>query len=150
MPTARLSTHFTLEEFVTSQTAARKGIDNTPSAEIITQLRATAELLERVRTILGGVAVIISSGYRSPALNAIVGGVASSAHLVGRAADILVPSFGTPLEVCRAIEPHVADLGIDQLIFEFEAWTHIGTAPQPRHQVLTIDRLGTRLGVSNA
>jgi hypothetical protein len=147
MPSIQLSAHFTLEEFTSSQTAARKSIDNTPSPEIVTHLRATAALLERVRAILGNVPVIISSGYRSPALNAIVGGVPSSAHLSGRAADILVPTFGTPMEVCSAIEPHVAELGIDQLIFEFEAWTHIGTADQPRRQVLTIDRFGTRFGL---
>lgn len=148
MPSTQLSPHFTLEEFTSSQTGARKGIDNTPSPEIVAQLRDTAALLERVRTLLGGVPLIISSGYRSPALNAIVGGVPSSAHMSGRAADILVPSFGTPLEVCRAIEPHLAELGIDQLIYEFEAWTHIGTAAAPRRQILTIDMHRTRLGLA--
>jgi hypothetical protein len=74
--------------------------------------------------------------------------VPSSAHVSGRAADILVPGFGTPIEVCKALQPHLEELGIDQLIHEFAAWTHIGTAPTPRHQILTIDTHGTRPGLS--
>jgi zinc D-Ala-D-Ala carboxypeptidase len=144
MPSTKLSEHFTLEEFTASQTAARKGIDNTPSPEIVAQLRNTSAMLEKVRALLGGVPVIISSGYRSPALNALVGGAKSSAHMTGRAADILVPAFGTPIEVCDALCWRLEELGVDQLIYEFNSWTHIATSEQPRHEVLTIDQFGTR------
>jgi len=66
--------------------------------------------------------------------------------MMGRAADILVSAFGSPIEVCRALEPHLEPLGVDQLIYEYAVCTHIGTAADPRHQVLTIDYRGARTG----
>jgi hypothetical protein len=151
MPTVMLSPHFALAEFVISQTAAREGIDNTPTVAVMNELRMTAELLERVRTILGGHPILISSGYRSPQLNRAVGGAADSAHVWGGAADFTVPGFGDPLDMIRAVEPHLGALGVDQIIWEYRTWVHIGRAPttrQARHEVLTIDRTGTRLGLA--
>jgi hypothetical protein len=151
MPAITLSPHFALSEFVISQSAARMGIDNTPSAVVITELRMTAELLERVRTILGDHPVLISSGYRSPQLNLAVGGVVDSAHVWGGAADFTVPGFGEPLDVIRAIAPHLDALGVDQLIWEYRTWVHIGRAPttrKARREVLTIDGTGTRFGLA--
>jgi zinc D-Ala-D-Ala carboxypeptidase len=147
MPTVRLSDHFTLEEMTLSETAARRDLDNTPPPEIVAQLRETAVLLEKVRALLGNHPVIVTSGYRAPAVNAIVGGAKNSAHMTGRAADFIVPAFGLPIEVCRILlEPFVEDLGIDQLIFEYRQWAHIASGDAPRHHVLTIDERGTRLG----
>jgi zinc D-Ala-D-Ala carboxypeptidase len=146
MPTIRLSEHFTLDELTVSQTAARKGLDNTPPPEVVVQLRETAALLEKVRALLGNHPVIVTSGYRAPAVNAIVDGAKNSAHMTGRAADFIVPAFGPPIEVCRTLEPFVADLGVDQLIFEYSQWTHIASGDPPRHQVLSVDERGTRLG----
>jgi zinc D-Ala-D-Ala carboxypeptidase len=150
MPAVTLSPHFALAEFLISQTAAREGIDNTPSAVVVSELRMTAELLERVRTILGEHPILISSGYRSPQLNLAVGGVVDSAHVWGGAADFTVPGFGEPLDVIRAITPHLDALSVDQIIWEFGTWVHIGRAPpmrKARHEVLTIDRIGARLGL---
>jgi hypothetical protein len=65
----------------------------------------------------------------------------------GAAANFIAPAFGTPLEICRWLEPHIAALAIDQLIHEFGSWIHLGLAV-PRLQVLTIDRNGTRGGFS--
>ena len=143
----RLSEHFSIEEMTASQNAARLGLDNTPAPDIVDQLRETAAMLEKVRALLGGKPIIVTSGYRSPAVNVAAGGVAFSAHCFGRAADFICPSFGSPLQVCKAIGQ--SDIRFDQLIHEFGAWTHIAWSPGiPRREVLTIDAAGTRFGLS--
>jgi zinc D-Ala-D-Ala carboxypeptidase len=133
-----LTDHFTMEEFIVSQTASRMGIDNTPnSARVRGNLTRTAQLMERIRDALGH-PIIVTSGYRSPALNRAVGGVATSAHVEGLACDFICPQFGTPLEVCQGLETYVEALGIDQLIYE-HTWIHVGLLESaPRHQVLTL------------
>ena len=135
----QLSEHFSLEELVASETAARTGIDNTPSPQLMPNLRALAQGLEQVRTALGGLPIHINSGFRCAALNSAVGGAKSSMHMRGLAADILCPQFGTPLEVCRAIV--AAGIVTDQIIHEFGKWCHIAVASpgtQARRQLLTI------------
>jgi zinc D-Ala-D-Ala carboxypeptidase len=134
-----LSEHFTLEEFVISQIAVRKEIDNTPSADIVRNLRRLAAILENIRSFLGGVFILISSGYRSPPLNTAVGGSAKSAHMLGLAADFTAPSFGTVIQVARKISG--SDISYDQLIHEYGSWVHIGLANngvEPRKQNLSI------------
>ncbi len=135
----RLTAHFTLDELVASQTAARKRIDNTPSAEVIQNLRRLAGTLEQVRALLGDTTILVSSGYRSPPLNAAISGSLNSAHMLGLAADFTAPAFGTVLQTARKI----ASSGIvfDQLIHEYGLWVHIGLAPDggtPRSQKLSI------------
>ena len=133
-----LTEHFALEEFTVSNTGERLGIDNTPeSLRIRANLVRTAELMERIRELLGR-PVIITSGYRCPALNKAVGGAVSSAHMEGLAADFIAPAYGTPYEVCRALAQNLTEFGIDQLIFE-HTWTHVGLRDgEPRKQVLTL------------
>jgi hypothetical protein len=133
-----LSDHFSLEEFVNSDTARANQIDNSASDDIVASLRRTAGLLELVRGVLGSRPLIITSGYRCPELNKKVGGVADSAHVKGLAADIVCPSFGSPLEVCKAIA--ASDITFDQLIHEHggnAVWTHIavGTRGQVLHML---------------
>jgi zinc D-Ala-D-Ala carboxypeptidase len=140
-----LTPHFTLEELTASQSAARLGLDNTPPPEMLATLKRTAQLLEEVRALLGK-PVLVSSGYRAPAVNRAVGGAQNSAHMLGCAADFSCPSFGSPLDICRAIVR--SDIAFDQVIHEFRAWVHIAWAPSPRKMVLTIDAAGTRLGLS--
>jgi hypothetical protein len=145
----QLTEHFTLEEFTDSQTAARKGIPNVPpiGSPERANLLLTAETMELVRTMLGDKPVLVSSGYRSPAVNAAVGGSKSSAHMSGLAVDFSCPGFGTPKAICKKLEPRMRELGIDQLIHEFDSWVHLGlTGGAPRHQALTIDHKGTRHG----
>lgn len=148
MPTM-LTPHFSLEELTASQTAARLGLDNTPDEAALANLGRLATALEDVRILLGDRPVLISSGYRSPAVNAAVGGASSSAHTKGLAADFTCPGFGSPLAVCRALEPHFARLGADQTIHEYGAWVHLAVAAAdavPRLMALTIDGAGTRYG----
>jgi hypothetical protein len=137
-----LSPHFTLEEMTVSQTAARRGIDNTPSAAVIAKLRKTAQGLEGVRVVLGGAPIIISSGYRSPAVNSAVGGARKSQHLTGEAVDFTAPRFGSVVEVFNAIKS--SGIKYDQLIQEFGSWVHLSFSETPRGQALIIDKNGTR------
>lgn len=129
----QLTPNFALSEFTNSSIALRRGISNVPGGAEIENLRRVAGLLEQVRAMLGR-PLVISSGYRSPALNAVVGGSAKSAHVLGLAADISVPGM-TPRDLAVAIR----DSGIkfDQLIYE-GTWVHVGLAEGPlRQQVLT-------------
>lgn len=147
----QLTPHFTLEEFTDSQTAARKGIHNVPvhGSPEHKNLKRTAEVMERVRTILGDRPILISSGYRSSKVNRVVGGSKHSAHIHGLAVDFSCPEFGTPINICHALEPNMAELGIDQLIHEFNTWVHLGLSnDEPRKMALTIDTRGTRNGFS--
>ncbi|PYS07765.1 MAG: peptidase M15 [Acidobacteria bacterium] len=147
-----LSEHFSLEELTASEVAARAGIDNTPSAEVMRNLLRLAEGLELVRAALGNNPIHVTSGYRSPRLNQMVGGSKNSMHTLGLAADILCPVFGTPLEVCRAIA--TSGIPADQIIHEFGHWCHVGFAPDggaARNELLTIANVATgyELGLRN-
>ena len=142
-----LSAHFSLEEFTASETAARLGIDNDPPEGLRGNLIRTANVLERVRSLLGE-AITITSGYRCLPLNTALRSQPTSAHVKGLGADIIVPAYGSPLKVCRALEFQLDEFGIDQLIWEFGRWTHIGLSVcAPRYQILTIDNAGTRGGL---
>ena len=121
----KISEHFTLEEFCFSEAGARLGLDNTPSATAITGLCRVAVVMERVRTLLGNCPVVVSSGYRSMAVNKAVGGVGTSAHCLGLACDFTCPGFGTPIEVALVIQK--SEIQYDQLILEY-GWVHLGLA----------------------
>lgn len=129
-----LSQNFSREEMTASEAAERLGLNNVPSPEIILNLTKTAMAMEKVRTLLGH-SIHINSGYRSPALNAAIGGASSSAHCLGYAVDFICPQFGTPYEVARAIEASTIDY--DQCIYEMGVWTHLSFAPSLRGEVLT-------------
>ena len=139
-----LSPNFTLEELTSSETAARHGLDNTPGPVAMQNLQRLANFLEGVRKVLGK-PISINSAYRGPEVNTKVGGSKNSQHMVGCAADIKIPGM-TPDAVCRAII--ASDLQYDQLIREFDSWTHISIPNEegstPRGQTLIIDRAGTR------
>lgn len=147
----QLTQHFTLAELSKSSTADRLGLDNTPPPEVLPALTSTAEMLERIRSTLG-VPVTVTSGYRAWAVNKAVGGVTTSDHAQGRAADIVAPRYGTPLQIARALAPLVDVLGIGQLIYERignTSWVHVSTrVPDKRvSRVITITSAGTQLGV---
>ncbi len=140
-----LSPHFTLEELTRSEVAARNGWDNTPKQEEIANLQRLAYLLEKVKEAVGGKPVMINSGFRSKQVNDSVGSKDSSQHRIGCAADIRVPGM-TPKQVVDACI--TASVLFDQIILEFDAWTHISVSSDPtlapRHSRLIIDKQGTR------
>lgn len=139
----QLTEHFTLEEFLVSETAARRGIDNTPTDAVVANLKRLAERLEQVRAIFHK-PVIITSGYRCPELNVAVGGAKDSAHMYGRAADFNVPGAGGPLQVAILINQR-QNIVFDQLINEFDSWVHFGIeaeGAEARRQTMTYKRGG--------
>lgn len=114
-----LTRHFSLAEMISSDTATRQGINNAPGDLETDNLRRLCMLvLEPLRAAIGR-PIVVTSGYRSPALNVVIGGSASSDHCFGRAADIKVPEMPA-LEVCEAIR--ILDLPYKQVIHEFGAW----------------------------
>ena len=145
--TTQLTENFTLEELIASDTADAMGIDNTPGPDEEACLSFLADVLEEVRRILGDKPLFISSGYRCYELNVACGGADNSAHLYGLAADFTCPEYGTPLDICNTLLPYMETLAIDQLIWEWNGWVHLGlTAGDPRNQCLTINDSGTSEG----
>ncbi len=117
-----LSKHFTLEEFIHSDIAVRKGIDNAPTEEIINNLKALCiNVLEPIREYFKK-PIRISSGYRSLALNKAIGGSKTSQHCLGCAVDFTVQDISVD-EVFKNIIK--MSINFDQNIQEFSAWSHI-------------------------
>ena len=133
-----LSPHFTLAELTHTD---HRSLDNSPTQIEISNLQRLAQFLETVKTTLGGKPIIISSAFRSKAVNDAVGSKDTSHHRLGLAADFRVPGM-TPDAVVKAII--ATQLPFDQIIREFDAWTHISISDKPRRQALIIDKLGTR------
>jgi hypothetical protein len=145
----KLSANFTLAEFTYSETAARAGVKNVPTIPAFISLQKLAATMEIVRFVCGSNPVTITSGYRNAETNALVGGSTNSAHLYGLGADFIIPCYGDPLDVCLAIQPYVGLLRIDQLIWEYGDWVHLGLVAHgaaPRGECLTIDERGMRVG----
>lgn len=138
-----MTPHFTLEELTHTD---HRTLDNTPNETELANIQRLAEFLEAVKTLLGGKPIMVNSAFRSKAVNDAVGSKDTSQHRIGCAADIRVLGM-TPDQVVRAII--ASDLGFDQVIREFDRWTHISIPNQasgsPRKQALIIDKAGTRV-----
>ena len=128
--------HFTIEELCRSETARSRGIDNTPTEEVKRNLEAlVGNVLDPLREWYGK-PIYVNSGYRCPALNKAVGGVANSQHLTGQAADIDVNDRAENRKLMKHIEDN---LDFDQLIWENGgAWVHVSyrAGGKNRRQVL--------------
>ncbi|MEO8171428.1 MAG: D-Ala-D-Ala carboxypeptidase family metallohydrolase [Sediminibacterium sp.] len=136
-----LSPHFTLHELLASQTATRKGIKEQfdPPQDIIDNLKYLSDhLLEKLRVLNGNKPLHLSSCYRCPALNKAVGGVPTSQHVKGQAADVDFGSKRLNSEFFNKIK--ASDLDFDQLLNEFDfSWVHISLKKADnRKQVLNI------------
>lgn len=142
----QLSRSFRLAEFERSDTATRLGIDNSiPPALLPNVQRLVRDVLQPLRDAEG--LIRITSGYRSPVVNEAAKGSKASQHTLALAADFTVEGQ-SPLETCERI----VEMGLpfDQLIHEYGSWVHCSVAfpgVQPRRQLLTIDRHGTRAGL---
>ena len=137
-----LSPNFTLEELTHTD---HREYDNTPNDKELENLKRLAEFLEEVKAALGGRPVMVNSAFRSKQVNDAVGSKDTSQHRIGCAVDIRVPKL-TPDEVVKIII--AAGLPYDQVIREFNAWTHVSIPntpdAKPRNQALIIDKQGTR------
>ena len=140
-----MTEHFTLEELTHTD---HRELENIPNETELANIQRLAEFLETVKTVLGGKPIMVNSAFRSKAVNDAVGSKDTSQHRLGCAADIRVPSM-TPDAVVRAII--ASDLPYDQVIREFDRWTHVSITNTaggvPRTQALIIDKQGTRLFV---
>ena len=137
-----LTKHFTIEELTHTD---HRQFDNTPNEAEMANLQRLAEFLEKVKAVLDGKPIMINSAFRSKQVNDAVGSRDSSQHRLGCAADIRVPGM-TPNEVVKTLI--ASGLGFDQVIREFDSWTHISIPNHPtdasRKQALIIDKQGTR------
>ena len=137
-----LTEHFTLEELTHTD---HRQYDNTPNDAELENLKRLAEFLEEVKAALGGRPVMVNSAFRCKQVNDAVGSKDSSQHRIGCAVDFRVPKL-TPDEVVRIIIS--AGLPYDQVIREFDRWTHVSIPntpdAKPRKQALIIDKAGTR------
>lgn len=128
----KLTANFSLNELTQSETALRKGLDNTPNEEVIANLKLLAEkVLQPVREHYGK-GVKVNSGYRSPDVNASVGGSKTSDHCKGQAADIEIPGIANA-DLAQYIKDN---LQFTQLILEFytqgipdSGWVHVSYDP---------------------
>ena len=137
-----MTPNFTLKELTVTD---HRQFDNTPNAAEIANLQRLAELLEQVKVAIGGKPVMVNSAFRCKQVNDAVGSKDTSQHRLGCAADIRVPGMA-PDAVVKAII--AAKLPFDQLIREFDSWTHISVTNtpngKPREQALIIDKKGTK------
>jgi zinc D-Ala-D-Ala carboxypeptidase len=133
-----MTPHFSLAELTHTD---HRSLDNTPNAQELANLQRLAEFLETVKSALGGKPIMINSAFRSKAVNDAVGSKDTSQHRQGLAADFRVPGMA-PDAVVRAIIS--AKLPFDQIIREYDAWTHISISDKPRRQALIIDKASTR------
>lgn len=137
-----MTPHFTLAELTVTN---HRTLDNTPDPVALANLQRLAEFLEKVKELLWFKPIMVNSAYRSAAVNAAVGSKDTSQHRTGCAADIRVPGM-TPREVVDACIK--GGLPFDQIILEFDAWTHISipsvAGVAPRGSKLVIDKQGTR------
>jgi len=137
-----MTPHFSLAELTTTD---HREFKNEPNPSEIANLQRLAELLEKVKVAIGNKPVMVNSAFRSKQVNDAVGSKDTSQHRLGCAADIRVPGV-SPDNVVKAVI--AAKLPFDQLIREFDRWTHISVPNdpkgKPRGQVLIIDSKGTR------
>ena len=136
----RLSKNFTIQEFIKSQTAIRRGIDNTPSDEHLSKAKSLFEyVVQPVRDNFG--VTVINSGYRGFLLNQAVGGSTTSQHCKGEAVDIECPGVAN-YDIAKWIQDNI---DFDQLILEFytpgipdSGWVHVSYKSEGnRKSVLT-------------
>jgi len=144
----RIGGYFWLSEFLGSDYAVRHGLDNMPKAtEMANVINVLGPGMNRVRSTLGA-PVLITSGYRSPEVNAAIGGSPTSQHMQGLAADFKSPQFGTPRAITKYLMERSGEIRFDQLIFE-GGWVHISFVPDhPKSEVLTAHFIGGRVTYS--
>jgi zinc D-Ala-D-Ala carboxypeptidase len=149
----KLSQNFTTEEFEKSNTALRRGIDNSIPKELLDEAMKTASMMENIRLYLSTKAnktipIKVSSAYRCLELNRIIGSLDTSDHILMKAVDFEAPEFGTPYEVCKSLVPVMDDLGIGQIIYE-QTWVHVSSKKPDKllNRILTVQGKSYTVGI---
>lgn len=145
----QISKHLSLAEVSRSETAKRKGINNTPSGEHLENFKKLAEnIFEPIREHFA-VPIHISSGYRSKELNASIGGASSSQHCSGEAIDIDMDGSSSGVSNADVFKYIKDNLTFDQLIWEFGSdsnpdWVHVSyeSTGKQRKQILKAVKSG--------
>lgn len=145
----KISAHLDLSEVTRSETAKRKGISNMPTPEHLENFKKLAEnIFEPIRKHFG-VPIMISSGYRSKALNTAIGGSLTSQHCSGEAIDIDMDGSSNGVTNKMVFDFVKANLNFDQLIWEFGTkenpdWVHISfkSTGKQRKQILRAVKSG--------
>ncbi len=129
--------YFTIQELTRSTTAQLRGIDNTPSQQVIENLVALVDnVLDPLREAWGA-PLRVNSGYRCRELNKAVGGVPASQHMLGQAADITAGDRRANRELYSLLRR--LDLPVDQAINEHDfSWLHISYGPRHRRHYFAI------------
>lgn len=151
--------NFSLPEFTASAIAKARGIDNSVPDALEPQAWSTLQMMQAIRDHLSAsagrdVPIVMTSGYRSPDLNAAVRGSPTSDHVKAMAVDFRAPKFGSPTQLVRELSKHVDALGIGQIILEYPergsgSWVHVSTRKPAKqlNRVITITSAGTFVGV---
>ena len=135
--------HFSISELTASATAQREGIDNSPTESVHQLLLVLVEkLLDPIREAWGE-PIVVSSGYRCPELNTLVGGAKNSHHLLGCAADIIAGNKADHRRLFNLIQQmqQQGQIRFTQLIAEKDyQWLHISYVPgMLRNQVINVN-----------
>lgn len=152
MATKPFSKHFTLEELIRSSTADAHNVANTPDKQQTKNLQDLAKkILDPVRIAIGH-PIKVNSGFRSVKVNKLVGGVSTSAHCYGLAADIVCPRYGNAKKFAQFVADYLKknNIAFDQVIYEYGTWVHVGLKHpdgRQRKQVITINKYGTHVGI---
>lgn len=125
-----ISENISFTEATKSQTAQRRGIDNTPSEEVLANMRLVAEKCFQPLRKMYGEPIGISSFYRSKELNKAIGGSATSDHCLGRAIDIDADIYNNGITNAMIFDWLRENVEFDQLIWEYgtdqnPAWVHV-------------------------
>ena len=145
----KLSANFSLEEFTASETAERRRLDNSLPPELLMTAQNTAEMMEKIRAVLGDNPIIITSGYRSPEVNRAIRSGDSSDHIKAMAVDFKCPAYGTPKAVALHLADKIDSLGIGQIIYE-HTWVHVSTRRPSKdvNRVLTMNGGNYSVGIN--
>jgi zinc D-Ala-D-Ala carboxypeptidase len=154
MPTYK-ARHFKFSELSDSDIAERHGLDNTIPPFLMDRAFVVLEKMDMIRDLIGQ-PIHITSGYRSPLVNKEAGSGATSDHRKMLAVDFKVKGV-SPYIICKMLIPKMEAIGIYQIIREFNTpgttsgWTHVGFNPETKeiNRIITINRLGTFIGIGN-
>lgn len=141
MATVKMGEYFTLTELTRSAGGERAGLSNMPTAEAMRDMRNLVRYILDPLRRAAGQPVIITSCYRSPAVNRVVGGASTSQHMLGQAADLNVKGLTSEQTVALIRK---LNLPFDQLIEEFGQWVHVSYGPRNRKQVLRARKVNGR------